>query len=510
MNPHSVAAEVTRLHQTSHQQHPITLPAQSVPRPRPLPSRPSKFEVWHLKFLWILVLGSWCFSASAQSLSNRLESILAAEPNQWTALVENDDGTAILFEHTPNSGLAPASNTKMFTTAAAFALLGTNYSFETRLYADGPFTNGNLEGNLNLVCEHDPTWNSTAFRSARTPLDHIAGKLHSLGLTNISGNVQCFGACAYDLGSSDSLSSRGTASHNSAAATAFLASLRAHDITVTGSAHGETNFTAPGTLLYTHHSSDLNYEGHPLKLDVACIPLLKVSHNVMADLLCRHLGWKLATNDSYAAGTREILRWLSSGAGLKTNGIVMNDGSGLSRGNRFSARQCVTLVRYMLGAYPSWETGLPIGCVDGTIRRRFCDTEAAGQVHAKTGSLRTSIALSGYLTNPYDHQRLLFSFIGNRNYIDQTATRRAIDEAVTCFAEPQIIQPTIALDGKTVTFNWPSAAGKRFRIQYKTSLADPKWQSVGDEITATSSTAAGADPAIDPTTQRFYRVIRLN
>src|ERR1019366_9196548 len=102
-------------------------------------------------------------------------------------------------------------------------------------------------------------------------------------------------------------------------------------------------------------------------------------------------------------------------------------GSGLSRGNRFSARQCITLTRYMLGTFPGWDEGLPIGCVDGTIRRRFCGTDGAKEVHAKTGSLRISIALSGYLNNPHDDQRYFFSFLANGTNLDQTATRQAID-----------------------------------------------------------------------------------
>jgi len=53
----------------------------------------------------------------------------------------------------------------------------------------------------------------------------------------------------------------------------------------------------------------------------------------MADLLCRHLGWKLGGSDSCSAGTTAVLCWLDQTAGIRTNDIVMNDGSGLSRGN---------------------------------------------------------------------------------------------------------------------------------------------------------------------------------
>ena len=446
-----------------------------------------------------------------QTIPERIDAILSAVPgNDWSALVVNDSGSVVCYQRDPTNGLAPASNTKMFTTAAAFALLGTNHAFETRIYCDGPLTNGVLAGNLNLVCEHDPTWNTSVFPSVREPLDHIAAQLKAHGLASVASNVQCYGACAFNLGSSDNLAARPTETRNAEAAAAFVAALRANGITVSGSAAGQTGFSAPGTLFYTHHSADLAREGNPLRLDIACIPLLKVSHNVMADLLCRHLGWKFGGSDSYSAGAAQILRWLNDAAGLSTNGMVMNDGSGLSRGNRFSARQCVALVRYLLAAYPTWETGLPIGCRDGTIRRRFCGTDGESQVHAKTGSLRISIALSGYLINAYDHQRYLFSFIANRPNIDQAGTRQAIDHAVVLFGAPKLVRPEVSMTSNTVTFTWAASPGQKYRVQFKNSLSDAQWQTLGSDVTATNTRAITSDPSLGTAAQRFYRLLLVN
>jgi D-alanyl-D-alanine carboxypeptidase len=443
----------------------------------------------------------------AQSRPAEVDAILASMPgNAWTALVENESGSLVYYQHDPNTGLAPASNTKLFTTAAAFGLLGTNYVFETRLYADGPLTNGVLKGNLNLLCFHDPTWNTSVFTNARTPLDHIAAQLKALGVTAIANNVQCYGACAYNLSSVGFLVSRSVQARNAEAAEAFLAALKAQGIEVSGTARGETGFTAPGTLLYTHHSSDLTYKGKPLQLDVACIPLLKVSHNIMADLLCRHLGWKLAREDSYNAGAPLVLQWLGGCAGLNTNGMVLNDGSGLSRRNRFSATQCVALTRYMLTAFPSWQEGLPVGCVDGTIGKRFCGTSGASQVHAKTGSLGIAISLSGYLENKFDHQRYLFSFIANRTNIDQTATRKTIDEAVVQFTAPPPVQPQVLRDNNQLTLTWTPITGLKYRLQYKDSLSDPTWQTQGAELTATNATVLTVNASLSGVPQRFYRV----
>ena len=446
-------------------------------------------------------------SLLAQPVPARIDAILnSMRGNEWTALVESDSGSKVFYQHNPNTGLAPASNTKLFTTAAAFGLLGTNYSFQSRVYADGPLTNGVLEGNLNLVCEHDPTWNSTVFTNARVPLEHIAAQLKALGLNTVASNVQCYGVCAYDLSSTGFLMARSTQSRNADAAQAFLGALKDQGIEVAGRAEGQTGFSAPGRLLYTHHSSDLSYQGQPLRLDVACIPLLKVSHNVMADLLCRHLGWKLAGEDSYAAGTPLVLNWLKHTAGLDTRGLVLNDGSGLSHRNRVSAAQCVAVTRYMLSAFPSWQVGLPIGCVDGTIRKRYCGTTGAGQVHAKTGSLRIAISLSGYLINPFDHQRCLFSFIANRERIEQSATRAAIDKAVTLFTDPPRVQPQLALAQDTLTLTWTPVAGLKYHLQYKDSLSDAAWQDQGAALAATNDAPLTLRTSWAGGAHRFYRI----
>ena len=85
-------------------------------------------------------------------------------------------------------------------------MLAPNYVFQTSIYAEGAFSGSVLTGNLNLVSEHDPTWNTSVFPgNARKPLDTIAAALKARGLTTVTGNVQCYGLCAYGLGSTASL-----------------------------------------------------------------------------------------------------------------------------------------------------------------------------------------------------------------------------------------------------------------------------------------------------------------
>lgn len=465
--------------------------------------------------LWVLAM-QW--SAHAQSIADQINTILAGptiSDNTWTILIENDLGTAAYYQKNPTTTKAPASNTKIFTTSAAFGLLGTNAWFESRVYTNGALVNGTLTGDLNLVTEHDITWNDSTFGTAgaRKPLDRIATQLKSRGLTNIIGNVQVYGVCIYNYGStSDTRDTANQATYNAEGANNFVAALNAQGITVSGSALGKTGFTAPGGLFYTHKSTDLTYGGKPLRVDVACIPLAKVSHNAMADELLRHIGYIKSGTDSFAAGKTQVFSWLSTNVGLSTADMVMNDGSGLSSGNRFSAREIITLVRFMVNHYASWPTILPISCVDGTISGRLCGTDTTSQVHAKTGSLSISIALSGYIDNKYDNRRYYFSFIGNRTSIDQTATRNAIDDCVALMGvrgvpiSPKLLSVTNS-GNNSITVSWSDDTFIHTGYKLYTS-------SDGTNFNAPITLGAGVykyvDAGLTAGARRYYKVTAAN
>jgi D-alanyl-D-alanine carboxypeptidase/D-alanyl-D-alanine-endopeptidase (penicillin-binding protein 4) len=62
-----------------------------------------------------------------------------------------------LFAKNENVALNPASNTKLFTTAAALAMLGPEYRWKTLVYADGPPSGGDIRGKIYLKGHGDPT-----------------------------------------------------------------------------------------------------------------------------------------------------------------------------------------------------------------------------------------------------------------------------------------------------------------------------------------------------------------
>lgn len=56
------------------------------------------------------------------------------------------------------------------------------------------------------------------------------------------------------------------------------------------------------------------------------------------------------------------------------------------------------------------------------------------------------------------------------------------------------------------TVSWLSVSGKVYRVQYKNSLADPGWNDLAGDVTATGSSASKTDTTSTGQPQRFYRV----
>ncbi len=95
-------------------------------------------------------------------------------------------------------------------------------------------------------------------------------------------------------------------------------------------------------------------------------------------------------------------------------GTRISNGSGLFDANRVSAH---TLVKTLLHAYKDpamsrvFVAQLAVGGVDGTLKHRFLPFKKQRSIHAKTGTLDSVIALSGYAFRPDGSSPVAFSLI---------------------------------------------------------------------------------------------------
>ena len=125
----------------------------------------------------------------------------------------------------------------------------------------------------------------------------------------------------------------------------------------------------------------------------------KWSSNVIARQLLATLGaGDPASLDMVADGALAARAQLEA-AGIPTTGLVIENGSGLSRSERVSAR---TLGEILLAAWkrsymPEFIAALPVAGVDGTARGRLNGSPASGRAHIKTGAINEVRSIAGYV-----------------------------------------------------------------------------------------------------------------
>jgi serine-type D-Ala-D-Ala carboxypeptidase/endopeptidase (penicillin-binding protein 4) len=127
----------------------------------------------------------------ARSLQADLERLIRRPGwtgDRWSVMVVSLDRGDTLFAHGAHEPLTPASNIKLFTTAAALYYLGPDYRYNTFLMATGPIQDGVLDGDLVVYGTGDPTF-SARFGSALAVWQAFADTLQALGVREIRGDV---------------------------------------------------------------------------------------------------------------------------------------------------------------------------------------------------------------------------------------------------------------------------------------------------------------------------------
>jgi len=142
--------------------------------------------------------------------------------------------------------------------------------------------------------------------------------------------------------------------------------------------------------------------------------LNKNSDNYLAEHIFKMVGAAAGGQTQTAKKSVEVITQALEKEGISTEGLCINDGSGLCRRNLFSANTEVGLLSKAaeLPFFLEFESSLALAGVDGTLRKRMKGTAAERNLHAKTGTLRNTSALAGYVSTR-DNERLCFAFIFN-------------------------------------------------------------------------------------------------
>jgi serine-type D-Ala-D-Ala carboxypeptidase/endopeptidase (penicillin-binding protein 4) len=367
-------------------------------------------------------------------LTNRIDRIIDRIPGDWSILIQNQappERRQNLYAHNPSSLLIPASNNKVFTTAAALAKLGPQYQIQTPVTAS---VNGTEVETLRVIGQGDPSFSTSQLRS-------LTRQLKDRGVRKVNlliGDDTIFQGEPFNPYWSNRHKGEGYA--------APVNSLLLNENNIY-----DSSVPNPGNYFVGEFRRILNTSGIQVvkstlvkrtpapmgEVALATVtspPLSSLisetnqsSNNVYAEALLKTLGrlqdpGSLDTTTSGVNAVKSILTDL----GVNPNRYTMYDGSGLADRDRASAEALVQTLQAMAGRSDAsvFRRSLAVAGRSGTLSNRMVNTSAEGVVSAKTGTLQGAVALSGYVNGS---QPLVFSMIANSDSSPSTM-RAALDE----------------------------------------------------------------------------------
>lgn len=400
----------------------------------------------------------------ARSLAERLDGILGStwlkSAVNGVYVVDAQTGQE-LYAYGADRQLNPASNTKLVSTATAFANLGADFSYATRLLGPPADEDGVVHGDVQLVGAGDPTLGPGDLRDlaahlAETGIRKITGSVlvsgderdalaHAwISITVVGGNEE--GEHAHVRVSPDSTyylvdntaRTAAASSGNKKRKSSVSVDARMVDgkggermrISVSGRVRAgqdvEVTRPVPRPALFAAHTlraqilaAGIEIEGGARQVTTQpreglielarheSVPLSRLaalinkpSNNFLADRLILTVAGEVLGERTMAAGVKAMGAWLDA-IGVTPGTYRFENGSGLSHTIHISARQIAQVL--LAGAKDSrigraWVESFAVGGRDGTLRSRFAGHPASGYVVGKTGTLNGVAALSGFVT----------------------------------------------------------------------------------------------------------------
>lgn len=380
------------------------------------------------RLLWVVLTAVLLLGTAAQTAQSRnlteLRNKLKAESRKLgkasgAHVVDLTNGR-VLFTRNADRRRSPASNEKLFTTAAALLRFGEAGTLTTTAQLAQQSTidgDGVLDGDLYLVGGGDPSLNDVALKGLAQRL------VEDEGLRSVKGGVvgdesifdplrgsfdsgfEPDGDLGGQLGGLTWGHGRATPGGPATVAAArlqfFLGKLK---VEIARKARAGQVAKAPGGA-----GEVVGTVVSPPMKTLATITN-QPSDNFYAEMLVKGLGAAFGTAGTTAAGL-QVMRDELRGLGVTP---TLRDGSGLSRADRATPRQLTTLLERLSTSPVStaFVGSLAVPGRSGTLAGRMRGTAAEGRCQAKTGTLRGVSALSGYCRT-LRGRTIAFSFLEN-------------------------------------------------------------------------------------------------
>lgn len=140
-----------------------------------------------------------------------------------------------------------------------------------------------------------------------------------------------------------------------------------------------------------------------------------------------------------AARSRQVIQEWMQRHGIDTNGMSIDNGSGLSRTGRIAPLQLAGVLQAMQQSVwaPEFQSSLPIVALDGTMRKRLLGSPAAARARIKTGTLKNVVAIAGYVPDANNQQCVVVAMI-NSDLVGNGNGRAAVDALIEWVARTGI------------------------------------------------------------------------
>jgi D-alanyl-D-alanine carboxypeptidase/D-alanyl-D-alanine-endopeptidase (penicillin-binding protein 4) len=349
------------------------------------------------------------------------------------AMIVTDAVTGeVISENLPDSLMQPASNMKVITAVNALATMGPDRLFVTRvLSAPTP-------GEVILQGGGDPLLSRREVKSLADQTAQSLGGGSSV-IVHVDGDLfpstsRAPGWVAQYIGSStglvQALAIRGDYSTHPSrnAADVFVQQLRSRGIQARIGPNLDAAPDAPALAVTPGHS-----------VASAVGVMLNESESMVAEVLFRHTAIASGQPPTWEGGQAAAKQTLAT-LGLDPTPLLLFDGSGLSRADRITPRFLSDVLRIARVAQPDRFAAMfvpgamPVSGLSGTLTARYgrYSTKpskcARGLVQAKTGTILSTIALSGLAWTVYGGAEVFSIMVNDRPVrFPVLSTRRAVD-----------------------------------------------------------------------------------
>ena len=343
---------------------------------------------------------------------------------------------ATLLDWHAQTALSPASTLKLLTAATALRTLGASTRLATRVVSEGATVTiiGGGDASLPSAGPGSSLASLAALTAKALPASPItlvydtslfsgrtlgAGWAPSFPAAGVVAPVQ---SLMVDQGRANPGGNSRVSDPAQYAARAFAKLLRSHGVRIQSVTQGKASASA---------SELARVESVPVQQLVH--HMLTDSDNDLAESFAHLAGAKLTGVGSFKTGAQAMTS-TAADLGLPTQGMTLDDGSGLSSRDRVAAQTLGSILMLSAqGSFGGIAPSLAIAGFTGTLAHRFTSarqSNAAGFVRAKTGTLSGVVTLAGIVPD-VDGRVLVFavmandipSIVGARAVVDQIATK---------------------------------------------------------------------------------------